>query len=195
MSQTLTFQKLTIKSIIFSIDLSQSHSVSFKWWNSIEYSNSSNVWICVHFYPLIRRSIIKYEQLAWIVWNVEIWSKNHIIIDLSSLQPQLTFLNVSRIHRTLAKPRIITGCCVNDMKIASDPCILTGNKYQSHWYSSKSKTPYWCVTISPNSHKKNIITRTMHIPIIAFSKSIKSVVWADYDFQRKIGEIQCKRFC
>lgn len=69
-----------------------------------------------------------------------------------------TFLNASRVHSIFPKPRRYTGSCVPNMKIKTILCISMGNKYQSHWYSSKSMASNWPFIASPNSQKKKMMT-------------------------------------
>lgn len=109
-----------------------------------------------------------------IIWNPP---KNSILQFFQSFK--LTFLNVSRTHRVLPKPRISTGCWVNDTNIINNRCIFIGNECQSHWHSSSFSNSHWFVTISPNSHMKKISMSDISVPSIDSANTIGFIVGFD----------------
>lgn len=73
------------------------------------------------------------------------------IVIRSTWGKHFTFLNESRMHTILQKPRTNTGSCVSNMKINIIFCILIGNEYHLHCQSTSPNCSNAVVTDAPNS--------------------------------------------
>lgn len=101
------------------------------------------------------------DEASWNRRNRRWWSKKTVWKRFSdepfwSKRNSFTFLYDSRVHSMLPLPRMVSGFCVNAMKITSSRCSSNENKYHFSWLSS-SLNPWICsVIISPNSQKSAI---------------------------------------